>query len=58
VPRNFGIDPTGRFLLVANQDGDSILVFRIDAKTGALEATGGTVDVPKPVCVKFVQKTS
>jgi 6-phosphogluconolactonase len=58
VPRNFGIDPTGKFLLVANQDGDSILVFRIDPKTGALEATGEKVDVPKPVCVKFVPKTS
>jgi 6-phosphogluconolactonase len=58
VPRNFGIDPTGTFLLVANQDGDSILVFRIDPKTGALEATGEKVDVPKPVCVKFVPKTA
>jgi 6-phosphogluconolactonase len=58
VPRNFGIDPTGQFLLVANQDGDSILVFRIDPQTGALEATGEKVDVPKPVCVKFVPKTS
>jgi 6-phosphogluconolactonase len=58
VPRNFGIDPTGQFLLVANQAGDSILVFRIDAQTGALEATGTKVDVPKPVCVKFVPKTS
>jgi 6-phosphogluconolactonase len=58
VPRNFGIDPTGKFLLVANQDGDSILVFRIDPKTGALEATGAKVDVPKPVCVKFVPKAA
>ena len=28
TPRNFGIDPTGRYLLAANQDSDSIVVFR------------------------------
>jgi 6-phosphogluconolactonase len=54
TPRNFGIDPTGTFLVVANQDGDSLVVFRIHPKTGALEATGQTVKVPVPVCVKFV----
>jgi 6-phosphogluconolactonase len=54
VPRNFGIDPTGKFLLVANQDGDSVIVFRIDQKTGELTPTDSKVDMPKPVCVKFV----
>ncbi len=54
TPRNFGIDPSGRFLLVANQDGDSVVVFRIDPKTGELVPTETVVEVPKPVCVKFV----
>src|SRR5581483_94126 len=27
TPRNFTIDPTGRWLLVANQDGASLVVF-------------------------------
>jgi 6-phosphogluconolactonase len=54
TPRNFGIDPTGKFLLVANQDGNSIAVFRIDQKTGELEPTDLTVEVPSPVCVKFL----
>ncbi|MDA1272565.1 MAG: lactonase family protein, partial [Verrucomicrobia bacterium] len=55
TPRSFGIDPTGKFLLAANQDSDSIAVFRIDLKTGKLEPTGQTVEVPKPVCVKFLR---
>jgi len=52
-PRNFGIDPTGRFMLVANQDADTVLVFRIDQETGVLTPTGGSVNISKPVCVKF-----
>jgi 6-phosphogluconolactonase len=56
TPRNFGIDPSGRYLLAANQDSDSIVVFRINPDTGELTPTGQKVEVPKPVCVKFVPK--
>lgn len=54
TPRNFNIDPTGQFLIAANQDSDSVVIFRIDAQTGQLTPTGQTLDVPKPVCVKFL----
>jgi 6-phosphogluconolactonase len=54
TPRNFNIDPTGQWLLVANQDGDSVVIFKIDPSSGKLVPTGDTVEVPKPVCVKFV----
>lgn len=54
TPRNFGIDPTGQWLLAANQDSDSVVVFRIDPKTGMLEPTGNSIEVGKPVCVKFL----
>ena len=56
VPRGFGIDPTGQFLLAANQNSDTVGVFRIDAKTGALNATGQILEVPAPVCVKFLAR--
>ncbi|MEZ8219838.1 6-phosphogluconolactonase [Candidatus Fervidibacteria bacterium JGI MDM2 JNZ-1-D12] len=54
TPRNFGIDPTGTYLFAANQDSDNIVVFRIDAQTGKLEPTGLIVEIPTPVCVKFL----
>jgi 6-phosphogluconolactonase len=54
APRNFAIDPTGSWLLAANQDSDNIVVFRIDQKTGHLSPTGGALQVPSPVCLKFV----
>jgi len=54
-PRNFMLDPTGRFLLVANQDSNAIVVFKIDKETGLLEPTGQRLEVPSPTCLKMVQ---
>jgi 6-phosphogluconolactonase len=54
TPRNFGIDPTGSWLLAANQSTDNVAVFRIDPDTGRLTPTGQVLDVPSPVCVKFL----
>lgn len=56
TPRNFGIDPTGRWMIVGSQEGDLLVVYEIDQKTGELKATGRTVPVGSPVCVKFVPK--
>jgi 6-phosphogluconolactonase len=56
TPRNFGIDPTGTYLLAANQGSGSIVEFRIDRQTGALTPTGQVADVPVPVCVQFMPK--
>jgi 6-phosphogluconolactonase len=54
TPRNFAIDPTGNYLLVANQNGNDITIFKRDQKTGRLTATGEKITVDKPVCLKFV----
>jgi 6-phosphogluconolactonase len=54
TPRGFGIDPSGRVLLVGGQDSHGVAVFRIDPKSGRLTSTGQTLEVGSPVCVKFV----
>jgi 6-phosphogluconolactonase len=54
TPRNFAIDPTGSFLLAANQESNNIVMFRIDSTTGALSPTGEIAEVPAPVCITFV----
>jgi 6-phosphogluconolactonase len=54
IPRNFVIDPAGEFLLAANQDTGNIVTFRLDPTSGELMPTGHSVDVPTPICVKFV----
>ncbi|HEY8732986.1 MAG TPA: lactonase family protein [Puia sp.] len=55
-PRNFVIDPTSHFLLVANRDTDDIVIFSIDQITGLLKATGKEINIPNPVCLKFLVK--
>ena len=52
-PRNFTIDPTGRWLLVANQKSNSIVVFRRDEERGTLTPTPQRIAVPSPVCLRF-----
>jgi 6-phosphogluconolactonase len=52
-PRDFTIDPTGKWLIVANQDSDSIFVFAINPGTGLLRATNNRIQVGNPVCLKF-----
>ena len=54
TPRNFRIDPTGSYLFAANQNSGSVVIFRVDAKTGRLTPTGKVLEVASPVCVKFV----
>jgi 6-phosphogluconolactonase len=56
TPRNFAIDPTGTYLLAANQESSNIVVFRINPQTGALTDTGQQLQVPAPVCVVFLQR--
>lgn len=53
TPRHFCLDPSGRWLLVAHQDSDSIAVFRVDPESGLPADTGGRVAVSKPVCLLF-----
>ncbi|HUY35145.1 MAG TPA: lactonase family protein [Pirellulales bacterium] len=54
TPRNFGIDPSGAYLLAENQDSGTIVVFHIDPKTGKLSPAGHQIEVPMPVCAKFM----
>ena len=55
TPRNFGLDPTGQFLIVANQSSGDIFTFRINQATGKLTPTGHKIEIPMPVCVKFLE---
>jgi 6-phosphogluconolactonase len=48
-PRNFTLDPSGHWLLAANQHSDTITVLRRDSETGRLSATGASIESPSPV---------
>ena len=53
TPRNFMIDPTGHWLLAANQNGSNVVVFKIDPQTGMPIPTGKQLSIPAPVCLKM-----
>jgi 6-phosphogluconolactonase len=54
TPRNFAIDPTGRWLLAANQDSNDIQIFRVNQATGQLSPNSMISGIVAPVCVIFV----
>lgn len=55
LPREFAIDPTGRFVLVAAQGDDRIVVIARDPATGRLGKTLQTVEVAAPSDLKFLR---
>jgi 6-phosphogluconolactonase len=52
-PRSFTIDPTGSFLLVANQKSNKINVLSIDTETGWLTLLPTSIFVPSPTFIAF-----
>jgi 6-phosphogluconolactonase len=54
MPRNFKIDPTGTYLLAANQISNNVVEYKIDSETGRLSKTGTEIKVDTPVCLQFV----
>lgn len=53
TPRNFVIDPTGNYLLVANQQTNNVVIFKRNKQTGLLQQIGKGFDIPNPVCLQF-----
>ena len=53
-PRNFTLTPDGEYMLVAARDSNSVEVYRRDAKTGLLTATGEALEISMPVCLVWM----
>jgi 6-phosphogluconolactonase len=54
TPRNFALHPSGRAMLVANQDSDTIVRFELDPRTGMPRPTDTAIELSQPVCLTFV----
>jgi len=52
-PRNFVIDPSGKYLLVGHQYTNDVVIFERNLETGALKDTGKRIEVGAPVCLVF-----
>jgi 6-phosphogluconolactonase len=54
TPRYFTFDPTGQYLIVANQDSNNLVTFRVHPHTGELRPAAPIVTgIPKPSCITF-----
>ena len=53
IPRNFMLDPTERWMLVANQDSSLISVFARNPQTGVLAEEGKSFAAATPMCILF-----
>jgi 6-phosphogluconolactonase len=53
VPRFIGLDPAGHFLYAANELGDTVVTFRVDATSGLLAPTGQVIKNASPVTIVF-----
>ena len=52
IPRDFAISPDGDFLLVANQNSDNIVVYKVQ-QDGTLIDVNVALKIKTPVCLKF-----
>ena len=54
IPRNFTLDPSERWMLVANQDSSLLSVFARNPQTGELAKEGNSFAADTPMCIVFV----
>jgi 6-phosphogluconolactonase len=53
-PRDFEIDPTGKFIVASNQESSNLVLYARNMETGKLTLLQSDIDVPYPVCIKFL----
>ena len=53
-PRNFNLDPTGKWLIALNRESNTVVIFAVDPQTGKLTPTGQVLDLRSPSCLRWV----
>lgn len=53
-PRDFMLDPTEEFIVASNQESSNLVLYSRDENTGKLTLIKADIEVPYPVCVKFL----
>jgi len=53
-PRNINLDPSGKWLLAAGADSNTVAVHAVDQASGLLTyQRGSVINVPAPICILF-----
>jgi len=53
-PREFNLDPSGKYLMVAGEKSDEIELYQIDKTTGKLSPTESKFGIPSPACILYI----
>jgi 6-phosphogluconolactonase len=53
-PRDFSIDPSGEYIVSSNQNSSNLVLYSRNTETGKLTLLQSDVNVPDPVCIKFL----
>jgi 6-phosphogluconolactonase len=52
-PRDFAIDPTDSYILIANGESDNVTIYKRDKQSGLPVGKGVKTSLPSPVCLVF-----
>jgi 6-phosphogluconolactonase len=55
-PRFAGLDPSGHFFNAANEQGDTVVTFKVDPASGKLTPTGQVIKNASPVTIVYAGK--
>jgi 6-phosphogluconolactonase len=55
-PRFAGLDPSGHFFNAANEQGDTVVTFKVDPASGKLTPTGQVIKNASPVTIVYTGK--
>jgi 6-phosphogluconolactonase len=54
-PRDFAVDPSGKYIFVANTYSSTVVKLAFISDSGILESTDDIIDIPSPTCIKFAE---
>ena len=54
VPRDFNMDPSGKFMVIGNQKTNDLVVYRVDPKTGKMTFLSKSIGLKDPICFEFL----
>ncbi|TFH26654.1 MAG: lactonase family protein [Bacteroidia bacterium] len=54
-PRDFNLDPSGRYLISAGERSNDIRLYTIDQDSGLLSETDASLELPAPCCILYIQ---
>ncbi len=53
-PRDFALDPSEKYIISSNQESENLVIYKRDPESGKLTLMQSDIQIPHPVCIKFL----